>query len=65
VIRREYPIYNKRGKANWIGHILCRSCVLKQVIEEKIEGKLEVTGRGGRRMRQLLEDLKKREDIGN
>jgi hypothetical protein len=27
----------KRRKANWIGHILCRNCVLKHVIEGKIE----------------------------
>jgi len=65
VTKREYPICNKRGKANWIGHILCRNCLLKQVIEGKIEGRLEVTGRGGRRPRQLPDDLKKREDVGN
>jgi hypothetical protein len=29
----------KRRKANWIGHILHRNCLLKHVIEEKIEGK--------------------------
>jgi hypothetical protein len=28
---------------NWIGHILRRNCLLKQVIEGKI--KIEVTGR--------------------
>ena len=28
----------KRRKANWIGHILCRNCLLKHVIEVKIEG---------------------------
>ena len=28
----------KRRKANWIGHILCRHCLLRQVIEGKIEG---------------------------
>ena len=28
---------NKR-KANWIGHILCRICLLKHVIEGKTEG---------------------------
>jgi hypothetical protein len=32
---------------NWIGHILCRNCLLKQVIEGKIKGEMEVTrGRG-------------------
>ena len=27
-----------KGKANWIGHILRRNCLLKQVIEGKIKG---------------------------
>jgi hypothetical protein len=31
----------KRRKANWIGHILRRKCLLKDVIE----GKIEMTGR--------------------
>jgi hypothetical protein len=35
----------KRRKVNWIGHILRRNCLLKHVIEEKIEGMIEVTGR--------------------
>ena len=39
----------KRRKAVWIGHILRRNCLLKRVIEGKIEGSLEVTGRRGRR----------------
>jgi hypothetical protein len=28
----------KRRKANWIGHILRRNCLLQHVIEGKIEG---------------------------
>jgi hypothetical protein len=28
----------KRRKANWIGHILRRNCLLKHVIEGKLEG---------------------------
>ena len=27
-----------KPKANWIGHILCRNCLLQRVIEGKIEG---------------------------
>jgi hypothetical protein len=27
----------KGRKGNWTGHILCRNCILKYVIEEKIE----------------------------
>ena len=47
-------------KANWFGHILRRNCLLKQVIEGKIKGEMEVTRRGGRRRRKLLDDLKDR-----
>jgi hypothetical protein len=49
-----------KRKANWIGHILCRNCLLRQVIEGKIRGGIEVTGRRGRRRRKLLDDLKER-----
>jgi hypothetical protein len=48
----------KRRKANWIGHILRRNCLLKRVIEGKIEGRMEVMGRRGRRCTQLLNDLR-------
>ena len=34
--------------------------VLKRVIEGKIKGRIEVTGRRGRRRRKLLDDLKER-----
>jgi hypothetical protein len=50
----------KRRKANWIGHILRRNCLLKHVIEGKKEGEIEVTGRRGRRRKQLLDDLKEK-----
>jgi hypothetical protein len=49
-----------KRKANWIGHILCRNCLLQQVIEGKIKGGIEVTGRRGRRRKKLLDDLKER-----
>ena len=32
----------RKRKANWIGHILRRNCLLKQVIEGKIKGEIEV-----------------------
>jgi hypothetical protein len=35
----------KSRKANWIGHILRRNYLLKHVIEDKIEGKIEMKGR--------------------
>jgi hypothetical protein len=49
-----------KRKANWIGHILRRNCLLQQVTEGKIKGKIEVTGRRGRRRRKLLDDLNER-----
>jgi hypothetical protein len=37
---------------------LCRNCCLKHVIEGKIKGRIEVTGRRGRRRKKLMDDLK-------
>ena len=50
----------RKRKANWIGHILRRNCLLKQVIEGKIKGEMEVVRRRGRRRKKLLDDLKDR-----
>jgi len=50
----------RKRKANWIGHILRRNCLLQRVIGEKIQGGIEVTRRQGRRRRKLLYDLKER-----
>jgi hypothetical protein len=49
-----------KRKANWIGHILRRNCILQRVIEGKIHGDIEVTGRQRIRGRKLLDDLKER-----
>ena len=49
-----------KRKANWIGHILRINCFLQRVVEGRIKGRIEVTGRRGRRRRQLLDDLKER-----
>jgi len=49
-----------KGKANWVGHIFRRNCLLQRVIEGKIKGGIEVIGRRGRRRRKLLDDLKER-----
>jgi hypothetical protein len=38
-------------------HILHKNCLLRQVIEGKIKGGIEVTGRRGRRCRKLLDKL--------
>jgi len=50
----------RKRKANWIGHILRRNCLLKQVTEGKIKGEMEVARRQGRRRKKLLDDLKDR-----
>ena len=50
----------RKRKANWIGHILRRNCLRKQVIEGKIKGEMEVTRRRGRRCKKLLDGLKDR-----
>jgi hypothetical protein len=50
----------RKRKAIWIGHILHRNYLLQRVIEGKIQGGIEVTGRQGRRHRKLLDDLKER-----
>jgi len=61
VKERRYILHEiRKRKANWIGHILRRNCLLQQVIERKIKGEREVTGRRGRRRRKLLDDLKER-----
>jgi hypothetical protein len=51
----------RKRKANWIGHILRRKCLLRQVIEGKIKGGIEVTGRRGRRHRCYWMTLRKGE----
>jgi hypothetical protein len=34
----------KVRKVNWIGHILCGNCIVKNVMEGRIEGRIFVTG---------------------
>jgi hypothetical protein len=67
IVKEERNILNtiKRRKANRLGRILRRNCLLKHVIEGKLEGGIEVMGRRGRRRKQLLMTLRKKEDIGN
>jgi len=47
----------KRRKNNWTGHMLCRNCLIKHVTEGKMEGRTEITGRRGRRSKQLLDEF--------
>jgi hypothetical protein len=44
---------------------LARNCLLKHVIEGKIEGRIEAKGRRVRRRKPLLYHLKEKEDTGN
>jgi hypothetical protein len=55
----------RKRKANWIGHILRRICLLKEVIEGKIKGRIEVTRRRGRRRKKLLDDPGDRRGYSN
>ena len=48
----------RKRKGNWIGHILRRNCLIRQVIEGKIKGEMEVTKSRGRRSKKLLDDLR-------
>jgi hypothetical protein len=59
-VREERNIFCivKRSKANWVGNILCRNWFLKQIIEGKVEGRMEMRGRRGRRRQQILDKLK-------
>jgi hypothetical protein len=61
-VKKQRNILNEisKRKANWIGHILRINCFLSQVIEGKTKGRMEVTGRRGRRRRNLPDDLKER-----
>jgi len=56
-VKRERNIVHtvNRRKANVIGHILHRNCLLKYFIEGKIEG----TGRQGRGRKQILDEVNK------
>jgi len=56
-IKEEKNILQRR-KANTNGHILRWNCLVKQVIEGKTGGSIEVMGRWGRRCKQLLVYLK-------
>ena len=50
-------MYNKNGRT---GHKFLMNCLLKHVIEGTIKGRVEVTGRRGRRRKQLMDDLKEK-----
>jgi hypothetical protein len=43
---------------------LCRNCLLKHITEGKIEERIKLIERRGRKRKQLLEDLKERSGYG-
>jgi hypothetical protein len=53
----DYPHLIKRRKASVIFHTFRRNCLLRHVIEGKIEGRMEVTGRQEIRSKQILDNL--------
>ena len=59
---RNNPHKIKRRKANRIGHILCRKCLLKLAIGGKIERRIIVMGIRLRGRKQLLVDVKEKKE---
>jgi hypothetical protein len=51
-----------KRKANWIGHILHRNCLLRQVIERKIKGGIEREEDEEEDVGSYWMNLRKRED---
>ena len=62
---KEYPTYNKKVKAYWIGHTLRRNCLPKHVTEGKIQERIQMMGRRDKRLMQLLDDLKEMSGYNN
>jgi hypothetical protein len=59
-VKKERNILHKikRGKDNFISHILCMNCLLNRVFEGKSQGRTEVMERPERVRKQLLYGLK-------
>jgi len=55
----------QRRKANWIGHISLRNCLLERVIEGKIGRIIKVMGRRGKDIRSCFINLGKGKVTGN
>ena len=53
--RKRGIFYITRRKANWIGHILGRNCLLKHFIDGRVEERIDMSGRRGRKYKQLLD----------
>jgi hypothetical protein len=57
-VNKDRNILQSIKKAKWNGHISRRNSLLKHVINVKIGGRIQVTGKRGRRRKQTLNDLK-------
>ena len=64
-VNEQRNIVHEIIKANWIGHILRRNCLLKQVIEEKIKGEIEVKKDKEEGVRSYWTTLRTGEDTVN
>jgi hypothetical protein len=53
-------LHTVRRNDNCIGHILRRNCLLTHRMEGKVEGRIEVTGRRGRRRTHILDGCKEK-----
>jgi hypothetical protein len=60
-----YPTCHKLKEGKRTGHILSKNCLLKDIVEGKIEGEIEMTGRRGRRVSSYRMTARKPEDVGN
>ena len=63
MLAEEYPTYYKKRKGSLNLLHLAHNCLLKHIIEGKIDGGIEVTGRQRRRRKQLLYDRKEKNRI--
>jgi hypothetical protein len=66
-VKEQKNILNQISKrtVTWSGHVLLRKCLLRQVIHGKIKGRIEVTGKRGRRRRKLLGEFKERREYSH
>jgi len=55
----------KRRQADWIGRTWRVNCLLENFVEGKMEVRIQVTGRRGRRRKQLLDDLREKRSYWN
>jgi hypothetical protein len=64
-VERNTPNTTKRRKTNWMGHILCRNCLLKRIFKGNIEEGIEVTKDKGENVSSYGMTLRKGEGTVN